>query len=336
MKAVVTGGGGFLGQALVQALLAEGAEVSSVSRGRYPELERRGVRTVRGDLSEPGEWSEAFRGADVAFHAAAKAGVWGAREEYFRTNVDGTRNVLAACREQSVPQLVHTSSPSVCFDGADHRCAGGDLPYATRWLAAYPESKAAAERLVLGANGQPLAGGGTLTTCVLRPHLIFGPGDPHLVPRLLERAANGQLAVVGRGDNEVSMTFVDNAAHAHLCAARDLAPESPHAGRAYFIANEQPVRLWDWINALLERLGHGPVRRRVPARLASCVGGLMELAWRVLRLPGEPRMTRFVAAQLSTSHSYDMTPAREDFGYRELVGMEEATDRLVASLEAEE
>lgn len=327
MRALVTGGGGFLGRAVVEALLAEGHAVTSASRGAHPELAARGVRTERVDLGDAAAVERAVRGHDVVFHVAALTGIWGAERDFERTNVEGTRHVLAACRAAGVPRLVHTSSPAVCFDGADHRRAG-ELPHARRFLCAYARTKAAAEALVLAANGAELA------TCALRPHLVFGPGDPHLLPRVVARARAGRLARVGGGSNEVSVTFVENAAHAHLDAARTLAPGAPHAGRAYFVAQEEPVRLWDWLDGLLAGLGVAPVRRRVPLPLAYGAGAGLEALWRLLRLGGEPPMTRFLALQLARDHSYDLAPARRDFGYRERVPLAAATDATLAWLRA--
>jgi len=325
MKAVVTGGAGFLGRAICERLAARGDEVLSLSRGAHPELDAEpGIKHRAVDITDGKAVLAALDGADIVFHVAAKAGVWGPRDDYFRTNLDGTRHVLGACLEHGITRLVHTSSPSVCFDGSDHVHASNDLVYPRRFLAPYPESKARAEALVLAANGK-----NGLATCALRPHLIFGPRDPHLVPRLLERARAGQLRIVGSGTNEVSMTYIDNAAHAHVLAGDALTPDAKHAGEAYFINQEEPVRLWDWMNDVLRRLGEPPVTRRVPARVAYAAGGLFEAVYRGLRLSGEPRMTRFVAAQLASSHSYDMTPAKRDFGYTELVGMTEATERTV-------
>lgn len=323
MKALVTGGGGFLGRRIVELLLEEGAEVTSASRGSHPEIAALGARTVAMDLGDPGSVARAVEGHDTVFHVAALAGVWGAAADFERTNVEGTRNVLEACLRHGVRRLVHTSTPSVCFDGEDHRGARNDLPYARSFLCAYPETKARAERLVLGADGA------TLSTCALRPHLIFGPRDPHLVPRLLERARRRRLFIVGSGENEVSLTFVDNAAWAHLDAARSLEPGAPHAGRAYFVAQEEPVRLWAWIDGLLRAVGVPPATRHVPAGVAYGAGAGLEVLWRALRLPGEPPMTRFVARQLATSHSYDLGPAQRDFGYRERVGLGEGTARVV-------
>ncbi len=328
MRALVTGGGGFLGGAIVRALLEEGDTVTSVSRGDYPHLRELGAETHQADLADPRSLDDVLPGHDVVFHTAALTGIWGQREDFFRTNVLGTRNVLAACRESGIGRLVYTSSPSVCFDGKDHLSATNDLPYAARFLCAYPETKAQAEREVLQANSP------TLATCALRPHLIFGPGDPHLVPRLLDRARKGRLRIVGDGANEVSLTFVDNAAAAHLDAAASLEFDAPHAGEAYFIGQEKTVSLWSWINALLADMGIAPVEKRVPLSMAYGAGLFLEWGWRLLPLSGEPPMTRFVASQLATSHSYDLTPAKRDFGYTERVDLVEATRRLVGSLQS--
>jgi 2-alkyl-3-oxoalkanoate reductase len=327
-RALVTGGGGFLGRAIVEELLADGAEVRTLSRAEHPELAALGVEHVRGDLAGPlSEFERAFRGCDVVFHTAAKAGVWGPRAQYERANVLATQNVIAACERARVGKLVFTSSPSVTFDGNDHLQAGNDLPYARRFLAHYPRTKAEAERRVLASNGR-----WGLATCALRPHLVFGPRDPHLVPRVIERARAGKLAVVGSGSNLVSLTCVENAARAHLDAAAALSPGAPHAGRAYFIAQTEPVKLWEWIFALLDAAGVERPTRRVSLRAAYSAGFAAEAAWKTLRLAGEPPMTRFVALQLARSHTYDLEPARRDFGYRERIGMAQATERLLSDL----
>lgn len=329
MKAFVTGGGGFLGSAIVRQLRARGDEVVSYSRGAYPDLEEIGVRCVRGDLSDARALREAMQGCDTVFHTAAKAGVFGPAHEYERVNVRGTVNVLAAALENGVKRFVHTSSPSVCFDGKDHVDASNDLRLSRRFLCEYPRSKARAETYALGANGKR-----GLAVCALRPHLIFGPGDPHLLPRLLAKARTGRLAVVGDGRNRVSLTYVDNAAHAHLDAADRLALDAPHAGQAYFVAQEEPVVLWEWIAEVLRALSIAPPRRRVPFALAYSAGAGLELAWKAARRPGEPPMTRFVAQQLARTHTYDLSPARVDFGYEERVDLAEATRRSVAWLRA--
>lgn len=329
MRALVTGGAGFLGRAIVDALLAEGHQVTTLSRGSYPELAALGVRHVSADLADAKAMRDAFAKQECVFHAAAKAGVWGARAEYERANVTATRNVIAACEQHRVPKLVFTSSPSVVFDGHDHLDGSEDLPYPRRYLAHYPRTKARAEQLVLEANGR-----WNLATCALRPHLIVGDGDPHLVPRVIARARAGRLAIVGDGTNLTSMTHVETAAAAHLDAARTLAPGAAHAGRAYFVNQREPVRLWDWIGEVLDAAGVARPTRRVPEGLAYAAGALLEGLWTALPLGGEPPMMRFVARQLAHSHTYDTTPAERDFGFRERFDMAEATRRVLRDVRA--
>ena len=331
MKILITGGGGFLGRAVVEALVARGDEVTSVSRGDYPELRQMGVRTMRGDLAEAEVARQACFGQEAVIHVAARAGVWGPAEAFRRANVEATERVLRACTAEGIRLLVYTSSPSVTFGGGDARGAGPASPYPERYLNHYTATKAEAEQAVLAANSP------ALRTCALRPHLIFGPGDPHLIPRLLDRARRGRLRIVGTGDNRVDLTYVDDAARAHLLALDALvrAPDhhAPPCGRPYFISQGDPVELWPWVNGLLARLDIPPVTRRVPRPLAHAAGATLEALWGGLGLSGEPPMTRFLAAQLATSHWYDMEPARRDLGYRPQVSMDEALERLVAWLQ---
>lgn len=325
MRALVTGGGGFLGSAIVRRLLAGGHGVRSLSRGHYPALERLGVEQVQGDVADPAAVSRAVANCDIVFHVAAKAGVWGSFRDYHRANVVGTENVIAACRKRGVGRLVFTSSPSVV--GGGHDIAGGDesLPYPKRYLAHYPRTKAEAERAVLAANGPDLA------AVSLRPHLIWGPGDNHLIPRLIERAKTGQLRIVGDGTNKVDVTYVDNAAAAHVLAADRLTPGSPAAGKAYFISQGEPVVLWEFVNRVLALAGLPPVTRRVSLRKAYAAGAVLEATYRLLGKTDEPRMTRFLAVQLATSHWFDITAARRDLGYEPAVSTEQGLRRLKAS-----
>jgi nucleoside-diphosphate-sugar epimerase len=248
--------------------------------------------------------------------------VWGTADEYHRANVVGTENVIAACRKHGVSRLVFTSSPSVVTTG--HDIAGGDesLPYPRRYLAHYPRSKAAAERLVLGANGPELA------TVALRPHIVWGPGDNHLIPRLIGRARAGKLRVVGDGTNRTDVTYVDNAAAAHWLAADRLAPDSPVAGKAYFISQGEPVLVWPFINRILGLAGLPPVTRRVPLAAAYAAGVVLEGMYTLTGRTDEPRMTRFLAVQLGTSHWFDISAARGDLGYEPAVSVDEGLRRL--------
>lgn len=326
MRALVTGGGGFLGLAIVKMLLERGDTVASFSRGEHSELAALCVAQFRGDLADREAVMNAARGCDIVFHVAAKAGIWGSFEDFLSANVTGTRNVLDACRTHGIPRLVYTSSPSVVFDGSDVEGGDESLPYPTEFEAFYPQTKMLAERLVLGANSPMLA------TVSLRPHLIWGPGDNHLVPRILAKARSGRLRRIGRRDCLVDTVYVDNAARAHLNAADRLGCGSAAAGRAYFISNGEPLPLWEMVNRILAAADLPPVSRSVSPKLAYAAGIVCETLWRALRLTGEPPMTRFVARELATAHWFDISAARRDLGYEPEVSIEEGLRRLRDSL----
>ncbi len=326
MKALVTGGGGFLGSRIAQMLADRGDEVVVLGRKRYPHHERAGIRTIQADLRDAEAVRQACGGMDVVFHAGALTGVWGKRKTFQETNVGGTQNVIDACLRQPVRRLVYTSSPSVVF-GEDELCGVDETqPYPHRYLAAYPETKAEAERRVLGANGPDLA------TVALRPHLIWGPGDRHLIPRVIARARAGRLVQVGDGTNLVDITYIDNAAEAHLLAADALRSGSPCAGRAYFISQGEPVVLWSWINELLTAVGAPIVTKTVSFRRAYRFGAVLEFSYRLAGFLNEPVMTRFVACQLAKNHYFDISAAQRDFGYMARISTEEGLQRLVAAI----
>lgn len=329
MFALVTGGGGgFLGRHIVDQLLARGDRVRILSRSDSPDLAALGVECHSGDIRDAACVERACAGVDAVFHTAAVPGIWGRWETFHSVNTLGTEHVIAGCRQASVGKLIYTSSPSVVYDGSPHVMADESLPYPQSYLCAYPHTKAIAERAVLAANTP-----GQLLTVSLRPHLIWGPRDNHLIPRLIQRARSGQLRQVGDGTNEISMAYVENVAAAHLQACTALGDSAPCAGRAYFINEPEPVRLWDWVNRLLGIAGLPPVRKRISARAATVLGAGMELVYRALRIESEPRMTRFLAAQLSQSHSYSIAAAIRDFGYHPLVTVEEGLRRIEPELQ---
>ena len=327
MQVLVTGGGGFLGQALIRRLIARGDSVRSLQRSEVPALAALGVTCIQGDIGDPAVVRQSLSGCEVVFHVAAKAGVWGRREDYYQANVVGTDNVIAACQSQGIGKLVYTSSPSVVFHGRDEEGIDESIAYPARYLAHYPETKAIAERRVIAANGPRLA------TVSLRPHLIWGPGDNHLIPRLIQRAQSGQLRRVGSGKNLVDATYIDNATDAHLLAADKLGNGSVCSGKAYFISNGEPMPLWNLIDRLLGCAGLSPITRSVSATTAYCAGGLLELIYAATGRQDEPRMTRFVARQLSTSHWFCLDAARRDLGYVPQISVDEGLRRLKESLE---
>jgi nucleoside-diphosphate-sugar epimerase len=327
MNILVTGGGGFLGQALCRGLVERGHMVSSFNRGHYPPLDALGVRQLRGDLADRDAVVAAAQGCEAIFHNAAKAGAWGSRDSYHRANVVGTDNVLAACRAHGIGRLVYTSTPSVTHR-ATHPVAGGtadEVPYGEHVKAPYASTKILAEKAVLAANGA------TLATVALRPRLIWGPGDAQLLPRLAQRARAGRLRLVGDGSNLIDTTYIDNAAQAHFDAFDHLAPGAACAGRAYFISNGEPRPAREIVNALLAAAGAPPVTKTLPFGVAYAIGAACEAAWTLLPLAGEPPLTRFLAEQLATTHWYDMAPATRDFGYVPRVTIAEGLARLAAS-----
>ena len=326
MKTLVTGGGGFLGRYVVEQLLARGDDVAVLARGDYPELAQIGARTIRGDIANAADVREACAGVDAVFHVAAHAGIWGTWASFYEPNVTGTQNIIDACKEHGVGRLVYTSSPSVVFDNQSHHGCDESLPYPNRYESFYPQTKAMGERLVLEANSADLL------TVSLRPHLIWGPRDRHILPRLIARARAGKLIQVGDGTNKVDTTYVEDAAWAHLLAVDALQPGSPAAGSAYFINQDSPVNLWNWIDNLLTRLGIPGVKRSISLRTGRAIGATMELAYRLFRLQGEPRMTRFLASELAMSHYYDLSRAKKELGYHPQWGMDEALEKTLAAL----
>lgn len=329
-KVAVTGGGGFVGSAIVRQLLCQGVETVIIGRHHYPELADLGAQCCPGDIRDLPFLTRAFAGCDTVFHVAALAGIWGSMDDYYSINVAGSENVVEACRQNKVASLVHTSTPSVVFKGDNLVGADETEPYAHRFLCNYAATKAIAEEMVLAANSH------RLKTCAIRPHLVWGPGDTNLIPRLLARGRAGELRRVGDGSNMVDISYIDNVRDAHLLAAENLAGSGEAAGRAYFISQGEPVNLWDWINGLFTRLGIEPVTSKIPYPLAYGVGALYEAVFRLGGRQDEPQMTRFVAQQLAMSHWYSINRARRDLGYEPGVSTDEGMDRMVSWLQGQE
>ncbi|MFK7985700.1 MAG: NAD-dependent epimerase/dehydratase family protein [Sandaracinaceae bacterium] len=329
MRVLVTGGGGFVGGATVERLVAQGHEVRSFSRGHYPALEALGVEHVAGDLGDAAAVRAACIDCDAVVHTAAKAGVWGDPAAYRRANLVGTRNVLAACRTESVSRLVYTSTPSVVHAGGDIEGKRADeLPYTRHPQTAYQATKTRAEQEVLAANSAELA------VVALRPHLVWGPGDPHLVPRVLERGKHGRIALPGGGEKRVDTVYIDNAADAHVAALDRLTPGADCAGRAYFVTNDEPRPLREIILAILSAGGIDARVVAIPTPLAKAAGALLESGFRRAQLEREPPLTRFVAEQMSTAHWFDIEDTKRDLAWTPTVSIDEGMRRLRESLSA--
>jgi nucleoside-diphosphate-sugar epimerase len=322
MLTLVTGGNGFVGRYIVEMLIKRGDRVRVVGRSDYPELTALGAQCLRADLSTPEggvALVEAMRGVEVVFHVAAKAGIWGQFDDFYRNNVTATQRVVRAAIRAGVPKLIYTSSPSVAIGTSDLTGVDESTPYPDRYLAPYPQTKALAERFVLSRS--------EIATTALRPHLIWGPRDPHIFPRLLARAKAGRLFRIGDGTNMVDVTYVENVAEAHLQAADALNATSPLRGRAYFLGQEHPVNLWEFINEIVVRAGYKPIKRAVPAPVVLQLAGAIEGVYSQLNLNREPPLTRFMASQMSRSHWFDHSAAQRDFGYGPRISIEEGLQR---------
>ncbi len=324
MKILVTGGGGFLGRAVVSGLLDRGYAVRTINRGSYPELESLGAECIRGDVGDSESVMHAADGVDGIIHVAARAGPGLWYDDFYRANVLGTRHVLEACQVHGIGYLVHTSSPSVVHGGGDLENADESEPYPDHFSAPYPETKAEAERLVLRANGE------ALRSCALRPHLIWGPGDNQLLPRLVEKARAGRLRLPAP-DKKIDITYIDNAAAAHLLALEDLLGPGRSAGKAYFISDGQPRPVGEVLSAWLEAAGTDARLGRVHPRVAMAVATVVEGLWRLTRRRSDPPVSRFVVEHLATAHWYNLAAARRDLGYDPKVDFEEGIRRLRAS-----
>lgn len=316
--AIVTGGGGFLGKALCMRLLNEGFTVRAIQRGEYPELVTAGVQCFREDIANPSHaFSNIFEGVQVVFHVAAKVDMWGAYQDFYAANVQGSENVLAACKQAGVTQLVFTSSPSVVSSSSDLRGVDESEPYPTHYKAFYPQTKAMAEQRILAANSD------TLYTCALRPHLIWGPNDTNLIPTILERAKADRLIQVGNGENTVDVTYIEDCVEAHVCAMRALNTSPAARGKAYFISQDEPVKLWAWINEVLAAHDMPPVKKRIPRSVAYALAFLFE-KWASTSSTRTPLFTRFLVEEMSTDHYFDITRAKELLQYQPRYSMEQA------------
>ena len=323
MKLFVTGGGGFLGLAIVRQLRAEGHEVVTFSRGNYPVLDQLGVTHLQGDLSDYSVLKQAVTGCEAVFHVAAKMGMWGKYKEYYRVNVAGTENVLQACRELGIRNLVFTSSSSVVYHGKDSEGHNESLPYPEKYDAYYPQTKAIAEKLVMVANDT------SLKTVSLRPHLIWGPEDNNILPRLFEKAKAGKLRILGSCPKRVDCIYIDNAAKAHLRAFTQLLRDpTPVEGKTYFISQDAPIPIDELMNQLLANCEIPPVTKHLSPGIARFAGRFLEMTYRIFGISAEPEITLFIAQQLSTSHWYDISAAKHDFGYEVVVSLEEGMERL--------
>ena len=329
MRALVTGGGGFLGSGIAKSLHNKQHDVTIVGRRDYPKIPE-GIKRQKGDIRDFEFLRQSIKGIDAVFHTAAFPGIWGKSDDFYTINVDGTRNVIKSCLINGVQKLIFTSSPSVVYGNSDLEGVDETIPYPNTYLCEYPRTKAIAEELVIQANGPDLA------TVSIRPHLIWGPGDPHLIPRILAKADSGRLARVGQGNNKVDIIYIDNAVHAHIQACGELGFGKPCAGQVYFISDGEPVNLWDWINTVLKNTRRPSIEKNISYQNATRIGFMFEKLYGWLNIKSEPPMTRFLASQLATSHYFNISRARRDIGYEPVISPDEAMKCLIRSLKEQQ
>uniref|UniRef100_A0A3P9KIM3 Sterol-4-alpha-carboxylate 3-dehydrogenase, decarboxylating n=1 Tax=Oryzias latipes TaxID=8090 RepID=A0A3P9KIM3_ORYLA len=327
-RCAVIGGSGFLGRHLVEKLLERGYSVSVFDIRQSYELP--GVTFHQGDLCDKQALLSALQDVSLVFHCASPAPGSDDRKLFERVNVVGTQTVIQACIEAGVQKLVLTSSASVVYEGTDIKNGKEDLPYAKKPIDYYTQTKIEQEKLVLGACNKQKG----FLTVAIRPHGIFGPRDPQLVPILVDTARRGKMKfIIGNGANLVDFTYVENVVHGHILAAEHLRPDSPICGKAYHITNDEPIPFWDFMSEVLVGLGYAAPRFHLPYRL---VYGLALLLWllSVLLRPFvafKPTFTPMRVALAGTFHYYSCQRAKEHLGYKPVVSLKEGIARTVQS-----
>lgn len=325
---LVTGGTGFLGSHLCHQLHKQGYHVLSLSRRLNPDLEETGVKQIQMDLTAPTtQLDEVLKDVDAIFHTAGKVGVWGKWEEFYQANVIGTQNLVQAAKKAGTRYFIYTSSPSVVFDNEDIHGGGEELPYAQNSKSLYARSKIPAEKFVLSSNDE------NFKVLALRPHLIFGTGDQNLIPRVVEMSKKGRLRIIGDGENKVDVIHIDNAVHAHILAYKALKEKTSEVeAQAFFIAQDGPVKLWEFINKILGRYQQPRLQKHIPYFLAYGLASFIEAFYRLFRITDkEPPTTRFVVMQLAKSHYFSHAKAYEKLGYRPIIQTDEAIQTLGSS-----
>jgi 2-alkyl-3-oxoalkanoate reductase len=319
MKVLVTGGTGFLGRHLAEALLRDGHDVALAGRdfSDVSGLLAAGAVRCALDLRDRNAVMHACAGMDAVFHVGALSAPWGRRADFLATNVAGTAAVVAGCRAGEVERLVYVSSPSVVFDGSDHLNLTEAAPYPRRFTSIYAETKKMGEELVKRSG---------LAYVIIRPKAIFGLGDRALLPRLLEAARLGHLPQIGAGNNLVDLTYVGNVVHALMLALRT----QSGLRKTFFITNDEHVPLWPLIRDLLSRLGIPASLRHMPLSAALVAASLMEAS--AMLTGKEPLLTRYTVAILARTQTYNISAARRDLGYGPLVTVAAGIEQMLAAL----
>ncbi len=321
MDILVSGGTGFLGQHLAQALLDQGHRVRLMGRNFAPvqSLLSAGASPVPVDLRDKSAVIDACANVEAVYHVGALSAPWGKRSDFFAINVGGTEAMIAGCLKHRVRRFIYVSSPSVVFNGLDQFNVTEKVPYPPRFPSIYSLTKKLGEDAANRAAAD-------METVILRPKAIFGPGDQSLLPRLISAARQGHLPQIGDGRNLVDLTYVENVVHALVLSLT----ASKAIGKTYTITNDEHAPLWEVIRVVLKRLNLSTQLRRVPLSVALAAGSLMEM--RAALTGKEPLMTRYSAAILGRTQTYDIGAARRDLGYAPCVMFADGMERTITAM----
>ena len=313
-RAFVTGGSGFVGGALIERLRSEGWDVRALARSERAAaaVREHGAEPVTGDLDDLH-----IEDCEIAFHAAAKVEDFGDPADFERVNVQGTRNVVAACKAGGVRRLVHVSTEAVLMAGQPLVQVDESAPLRPDSPALYSSSKARAEEVVRGAD---------LETVIVRPRFVWGKGDTTLLPSIIERVRSGRFRWVGDGRHLTATTHIDNTVEGLWLAAT----RGP-AGGVYFVTDGEPVVFREFLTRMLGTRGVEIPDRSVPPGVARAAAAAAERAWRLLRRPGSPPLTRFAVWVSSQECTIDISRAERDLGYRPVTTREAGMEELSRS-----
>jgi len=334
-RCLVTGAAGFVGKHLVAALLERGLQVRALVRNTPLEMNHPNLECFSGDIRNASQILKACEGVDTVFHTAAMIATLGGRavtreyrEQAYAINVAGTDNIVKACREQGVHRLIHTSSVDTCFNATEDLHMDENTPYATRFVCLYTETKIKAEQSILSANSP------TLSTCALRPDGIWGAGGI-MLDTMVEQLHEGKMvARIGGMGGLHDHVHIDNLVHAHLLAADALAPGSPVCGKAYFVSDGEPARIFDFVRPLFEGLGYQVPQRSIPATPLRAMVTIWQ--WLHFKLGiSEPIFTPHELNKLTISNVIHSDAARRDFGYVPIKSVAEGMAEAIAHYRAQ-